>query len=92
MAIIRNKDIIQREIAGEALLIPVHGDAVTDQRVFSLNPVGQFIWEQLEKPMEPVELAQAIVEHFNVDLAQAEEDVDAFIEQMQERHLVHVSL
>ncbi len=85
----RNKDIIQREIAGETLLVPIHGDLVTDQKVFTLNAVGKFIWEQLEQPADAAELAQSVVNQFNIDLPQAKQDVNKFLEQMQKRHLIY---
>ena len=90
MAYIQNKDIVQREIASETILVPIQGDLVTDQKVFTLNTVGKFIWEQLEIPTEAAELARRVVAHFNVDLKQAEQDVHDFLRQMQEKHLIHV--
>ena len=84
----RSEDVVAREIAGEMLLIPVKGDAVTDQRVFSLNSVGRMLWACLEQPKTLNELVSSVVEQFDVESGQAQDDVDDFLNQLSIRHLV----
>ncbi|OPX33795.1 MAG: hypothetical protein B1H12_11235 [Desulfobacteraceae bacterium 4484_190.2] len=52
----RKDDIVTRQVAGETLLVPIYGDLANMERIFSLDPVAAFIWEQLdgEKSLEGI--------------------------------------
>lgn len=51
---------------------------------FSLNPVGQFIFQQLEEGREPSDILTAITEEFAVDDATARKDLDDFLRQLRD--------
>ena len=51
----RKKDVVARSVAGENLLVPVHG---CTKKVFTLNSVGERLWDLIETPRTADELAE----------------------------------
>jgi hypothetical protein len=48
----RMPGVVARCIAGEVVLVPIHSRA-EDLGLFTLNPVGSFIWEKLDgRPLD----------------------------------------
>ncbi|MFC1837612.1 PqqD family protein [Thermodesulfobacteriota bacterium] len=84
---IRENDIISRDIAGETILVPIRGNLADMQYIFTLNPVGIFIWEQLEGEKNLAEILESLLEHFETSREQAETDMLEFISQVTEAGL-----
>lgn len=55
-----------------------------------LNGVASKIWALLETPMQVSELCDKLQLEFDVSQAQCEQDVVVFLNEMQQRNLVHV--
>jgi hypothetical protein len=84
----RVEDIAFRQIADECLLVPVRTDPKQAMAIFSLNPVGATLWEALNVPRTEEELVERTVEAFEVDAQEAQGDVRAFLEQLEQKQLV----
>jgi hypothetical protein len=85
---IKAEEIVARKIAGETLLVPIRGELANMQRIFSLDPVAEYVWEQLdgERPVERI--CEAVLEAFDVTRRQVEVDIPEFIEELLEAGLV----
>jgi methyltransferase-like protein len=83
----RGKDIISRDIAGETILVPIRGNLADMQYIFTLNPVGVFIWEQLEGENTLTDILESLLEHFETSRKQATNDILEFIGQVTEAGL-----
>ena len=83
----RKKDVVARDVAGAHLLIPVQGSA---RSVFTLNPAGLRLWELLEESKSVDELAVALAAQYRLPAEQAEQDVRAFLIEMERKQLVEV--
>lgn len=86
----RGVDAVTREIAGETLLVPIRGHLADLRRIYSLNPVGAYVWDRLEEAGDGGALAAAVAEAFEVEPAQAERDVRTFLDQLVEAGLASV--
>ncbi len=84
----RVEDIAFRQIADECLLVPVRTDPKQAMAIFSLNSVGATLWEALGVPRTEEELVERTVEAFEVEAHQAQDDVHAFLEQLEQKKLV----
>ena len=62
-------------VAGEAILVPAGGQA---HSVFTLNGVGLELWDRLETPASPEELASWLAERYAIAEERARADVDGF--------------
>jgi hypothetical protein len=74
---------ILRTVAGNTIVVPT-GSALNLNMMISLNGVGRFLWEKLEKGAETEELVAALLEEYDVDEAKAKKDVEAFVEKLNE--------
>jgi hypothetical protein len=73
---------VYRNIAGEHLLIALHGDS--PEPLFALTPTAAFLWERLNEWCTPDELAMALSERFEVEPERAAGDVADFLAQLEE--------
>lgn len=78
----RNPGFIYRKIVDEFILVPIHNDVADMECIYTLNPVGAFIWGKLEKPSTMDQLHQALVEEFEADPGLVLQDLKDFIHKM----------
>ncbi len=71
----KKEEIIARKIADETILVPIRGKLADMQKIFSLNPVAEFIWMQLEKEIPVEDILSMLTNEFDVEEKKAEEDL-----------------
>lgn len=79
---------VYRNIAGEHLLIALHGDS--PEPLFALTPTAAFLWEELTEWCTEDELAAALSERFDVDTDRARSDIAEFLAQLTEVRALQV--
>lgn len=72
----RASDIVLRKIAGEPFLIILHGG---ESRMYSLNGMGLWFWEQLAEPQTAAELCESMLAEYEVESAVAAQEVERFL-------------
>lgn len=75
---------VLREIAQEYLAVPIG----TGGEIVILNPVSKLLWERLQAPQTLDELTDAVTEQYDVDSAQAREDILAFLNNLKSSNLL----
>lgn len=80
--------LVAREIAGEVILVPVRGKLAQLKRIFVLNPVGAYIWGQLDGVRDLAAIHRGIVADFEVSEEEAEADLCEYIAALEEADLV----
>ena len=68
---------------GEAVVI-----SPDQNRVRMLNSVGTRIWELADGTRTPVQIANALTEEYEVPLADAQAEVDAFLAELTEKGVI----
>ncbi|MDY6954178.1 MAG: PqqD family protein [Thermodesulfobacteriota bacterium] len=81
-------EIVVRRIADETLLVPVRGNLADMQRIFSLNPVAEYVWEQLDGKRTLDRICEAVLDLFDVAKEEVEVDVPVFIDELLEAGLI----
>ncbi len=66
----------------KGFLVPVSEDIREMRKVYRLNELGWFIWENLEKKEDPDGLASLISKEFSVGEAAALSDLSVFLNQL----------
>jgi hypothetical protein len=84
----KQEEIVTREIAGETLLVPIRSKLADMQRIFGLNAVGEYIWQQLDGRRSLTEIHNEIVDDFDVTGEQAKIDIQEFIGQLLEADII----
>jgi hypothetical protein len=75
-------------VAGESILVPIRSSVVDMRRLYGLDPVGAFIWHQLDGQRTVGDVAGAVVETFEVDAERALKDAAAYLDDLLRHELV----
>ena len=78
----KKEDIVTRRIAGETLLVPIRSHLADMQRIYGLNPEGEYIWQQLDGRHSLAQIHAGVTANFAVTGEQAESDIREFIGQL----------
>lgn len=82
------KELIKREIAGEAFLVPVGKSVYNANGLFALTEVGAFLWDLLPGAQNADDLLTAVLEEYDVDEATAKADIEAFLQKLQQMEIL----
>ena len=88
--LIRSESVVARVVAGETLIVPVRSKVGDLASIYRFNGTGTLIWKLLASPKSMAELAAAVAQEYEVDPAQAENDVTNFVNEMKAVGLVEV--
>ena len=84
----RKEEIVYRKVAGEAILVPIKGKLADMQRIFALNPVGEFIWDEIDGSKTLQQISEDIRSRFDVTREDANADLEAFIAELLKEGLI----
>ena len=87
---VRSQSVVARVVAGETLLVPVDAKVGDLASAYSFNGTGSLIWKLLDAPRTVAELAMAVAEEYEVEVAQAERDVAEFVGEMTTAGLIGI--
>ena len=73
---------VLRNIVDEHVLIPTGDNINQFNGTLLLNDVSAFIWGKLQNPISREDLIAAVLDQYQVDKAQAAEDLDALLEKL----------
>lgn len=76
------KELLKREVGGEAFLVPLGKTVYDSNGLFALTEVGSFIWDLLPEAEKEEEILTRILEEYEVDEATAKGDLTEFIEKL----------
>jgi hypothetical protein len=76
------KQLIQRQIAGETILVPVGKTVYDSNGLFVLTEVGAFIWDMLPDAQTEEDILKAILETYDVEDAVASADLAEFLDKL----------
>lgn len=83
----KNDTVVSRKIGNELFLVPVKGTLADMQRIFTLNPVAEYIWQELDKK-NLNDICNGVVSAFDIGREQAETDIHEFITELLEADLI----
>ena len=87
---VRSQSVVARVVAGETLIVPVRAKVGDLASIYTFNGTGTLIWKLLESPRTISDMAEAVAAEYEVEFAQAEQDVREFVEEMKNAGLVEV--
>jgi hypothetical protein len=78
----KSDSFVYRDIAGEAVLVPIRSHAADLDSLYVLNSVGSRIWELLDGQRALQEVLETLCEEYDVTRDAAEADLAEFVEQL----------
>ena len=88
--LVRSESVVARVVAGVTLIVPIRAKVGDLASIYSFNGTGTLIWKLLASPKTVAELAGAVAQEYQVEIAQAERDVTNFVNEMKAVGLVEV--
>lgn len=78
----KNPAIIEREIRGEVLLVPLMNSEENLESLYSLNETGAFIWKEICAGSSIAQTAERLAAVFDVSPEQAAADVSSVVDDL----------
>jgi hypothetical protein len=85
---IRSTAAVSRKIAEETLVVPIRGKVGDLNCIFSLNPLGSELWNQMQQEFSAAELTDWVLERYDVTPQVAALDVAAFLKDLESAGLI----
>jgi len=88
----RAEEVVDRNIADETILVPIRGKLADMQRIFSLNPVADYVWQQLDGEKTLQEICEDVLTDFDVAREEAEADIQGFVAELLKEGLIELNI
>ncbi len=62
----KKEEIVSREIAGETILVPIKGKLADMQRIFALDDVSEYIWQQLDGEKKVKDILMSVIDFYGI--------------------------
>ncbi len=82
-----SKDQVSCDLAGEAVILHLKSG-----KYFGLNEVGARIWDLLKEHQTPEAIRDILLDEYDVDPQQCEQDLLELLQQLLEQGLIHVEV
>jgi len=79
----KDPNIVYREIAGEAILVPIRRDVGDMDSIYTVNEVGVFLWRHLASGTQARDLKAMLLDEYDVSAATAEADLAEFLQNLE---------
>lgn len=85
----KSTDFVQRNIAGECLLIPIRRRLADANSLYVLNETGAAIWERLDGTRTLQEITGDLLHDYEVPPEQLEQDVQELVNDLLSIQAIH---
>ncbi len=82
------KELLKREIGGEAFLVPLGKTVYDSNGLFVLTELGAFIWDLLPQVETEEEILKKILEEYEVEESVARADLTHFLDKLKAMNLI----
>lgn len=82
------KELVKRDIAGDIVLVPVGKTVYDANGLFVMNEVGEFLWDRLSEAESAEDLANAVVQEYDVGIEEARRDIEEFLDKLRQMDII----
>lgn len=79
------REQVSTELGGEVAIL-----SLSNGVYYGLDPVGAFIWRQIQEPRSVADLRAAIVDEYNVDEEECQADLLRLLSELQDHGLIQI--
>jgi len=80
---------VTRCITGETIIVPIRSGVGDLDAIFTLNEVGTRVWKLIDRGLSLHRIVELVEKEYEVSPEEAREDVERFLESLQQAGLVH---
>ena len=81
----QTKELVSSDLDGETVLLSIESG-----KYYNMDPIGSRIWELIKDPMSVSQLIDILLDEFNVDRKQCEQEVLTFLNRLTGDNLIQV--
>lgn len=82
------KELLKREVGGEAFLVPLGKTVYDSNGLFVLTELGSFIWDLLPEADNADQILEKILLAYEVEEAVARADLEEFLNKLREMNIL----
>jgi hypothetical protein len=86
---VKNPDFVQREIAGEFILIPIKRNLAESNNLFVLNESGAAAWKLIDGKRTLQEICDQILTEYNTSQEQINQDLNTLFSDLLSIEAIH---
>jgi Coenzyme PQQ synthesis protein D (PqqD) len=79
----KDPSIVFREIAGEAILVPIRQSIADLEKIYTLNGIGVFIWHLIDGQRSNNDIKSAVLNEYDVPPDDLLTDLSEFLQQLE---------
>ena len=79
----RSDSVVSRKIGDEFILVPIRQDVGDLESIYTLNETAARIWELIDGKTRVREIKERIIDEFDVEPIQAEQDLKEHLAQLE---------
>jgi hypothetical protein len=80
----KDPSIVHREIAGEAILVPIRRNVADLSSIYTLDEVGASVWGLIGERRTVGEIIAAVLDEYEADADTVQKDVIEFVQHLEE--------
>ena len=78
----KDPSVVYREIAGEAILVPIRRNVADMQSIYTMDSVAADIWKLIDGERTLADIRRVLLDEYDVEASTLAQDIDEFIEQL----------
>jgi hypothetical protein len=84
----KNPDFVQRDVAGECILVPIRRTLAEANSIYVLNETGAVLWNRIDGTHPIHEIASTFVEEYDVATEQLNRDLETLLADLLSIHAI----
>lgn len=84
----KNPDYVQRDVAGECILVPIRRSLTESNSIYVLNDTGAALWNRIDGKRSVQAIAEEFVQEYDVALDQLHRDFETLLADLRSIHAV----
>jgi hypothetical protein len=85
---LKNPDFVQRDVAGECILVPIRRTLTEANSIFVLNDTGAALWNRIDGARPIRDIASGFAEEYDVTADQLSRDFEALLADLLSIHAI----
>ncbi|TKB66489.1 MAG: PqqD family protein [Nitrospira sp.] len=84
----KNPDFVQRDVAGECILVPIRRTLAEANSIYVLNETGAALWNRIDGARPFHEIASVFAEEYDVTIEQLNQDLEPLLADLLSIHAI----
>lgn len=85
---LKNPDYVQRDVAGECILVPIRRSLPDSNSIYVLNDTGAALWNRIDGKRSVQAITDEFVQEYDVTTDQLSRDFDTLLADLRSIHAI----